>query len=331
MTRIQVTYQQNPEYEEDDGKRPRLFAAIDLSRYGVEERITELPVYFRHLARPIGPLRQIYSASIAGLPLEKGNLNSLEKSLDIYLGALIHFGRLPEYFFCLEDRAWPIYRLPDQLVTRYPGSPVMGAETIGELRLALADYFKLMGHIQNRKELSIVYLSRTDLQLVQPVCVLRAPGLADVPVFPQRNGRGNTLVAPVNATSVTVSLEGSAGFVKLHREVSAYLMEKGKLDQPSDLTIRKLSAPMWADLRATLKELDKALSYYRKVDGRMVRQQAPVYANGQSLVTARTNHLERTALHFAPTIWDLQTALGQELYAEGKLTSPNQVTVRRAE
>jgi hypothetical protein len=105
MTRIQVTYQPNPKFEEDDPEKPHLFATINLSRYGVDEQITDLPIYFRHLSRPIGPLRQVYSTSIAGLTLEKGNLNSLEKSLDLYLTALIHFGRLPEYFFCLAERA----------------------------------------------------------------------------------------------------------------------------------------------------------------------------------------------------------------------------------
>lgn len=329
MTRIQVTYQPNPLFNGDDPSVPQLFAAIDLSPYGVDEQITDLPIYFRHLARPIGPLRQSYGTSLAGLSLEKGNLNSLEKSLDLYLDALIHFGRLPEYVFCLGDSAWPIYRLPDQLVTRYPGSPVLGAATIGELRLALADYFKTAGFIQNRKEVSVLYLSRTDLQLYQPVCVLRAQDMADVPVFPVRNGTDTQLVAPVNLMSVTVPLDEGAGFFKLHQAVSTYLAETGRLDHPSHLTMRKLASVMWAELTVSLKRLDRTLSFYDQVDGRLIRQQIPVYANGKSLLAARANHLDRIALHFATTIWDLQTALGQELCAEGRLPSPDYVTVSR--
>jgi hypothetical protein len=329
MIRSEITYRPNPTYREGQNDRPRMFASIELNRLGADERVSALPIYFRHLKKPIGPVRQVYSASIAGLTIEKGNLNSLEKTMDLYLGALIHFGRLPEYLFCLNDRAWPIYRLSDQLVTRYPGRPVLEADNIGELRVALADYFKMNGFIRFRKELSILHLTSHDLQLYPPVCVFRAPGMVDVPVFPVQNGRGMTLVAPVNTHTITVTLGSGTSLLKLHEQISTFLISKGRINRPVELTIRKLSEPTWDKVKGELTVNGSGLRYHDFVQGRLLKQEVPVYANGKALVAARTNHLGRTALYVAQDIWDLQQGLGQELHARGKLSSPDYVTIGR--
>lgn len=330
MARVEITYRPNPAYVEGEHHLPRLFAAIDLERFGIRERISALPIFFRQLNRPVGPIRQVYSTRIAGLFLEKGNLSSLEKTLDLYLGALIHYGRLPDYFFQIGDRAWPIYRLSDQLVTKYPGNPVLGGATIGELRIGLADYFKAMGDIQLRKELGILYLSRADLQLYPAICALRGPQIADVPVFPVQSGRGTTLLAPVNALSIAVSVDDHFGILQLHRAVSAYLMQAGKLQDPSELTVRKMPAPIWDRLKGTLIPHSSLLAYHDLVDGRLVKREVSVFANDQVLIAGRTSHLGRTALHIATDIHRLQEGLGRELAGEGKLSSPDYVIVVKA-
>lgn len=330
MKRLQISYRPNKAYGDGDKHTPRLYAAFDLSRYGVEEEIDELPIYFSKLDRPAGSMLEAYSTCVAGLSLEKGNLGSLEKTLDLYMGALIHFGRLPEYFFRVGDRAWPIYRLPDQLVTRYPGSPVLGAATIGELRVALADYFKMAGLIRNRKELQILMLSRHDLQLYPPVCAFRAESITDIPVFPVEKAQGLALSAPVNTIAIDVPCNDGQGILDLHDAVSEYLIQKGKLKQAADLTVRKLSPRSWRSLLAVVRPTDRALTYYEDEGGRLVRRTVPVFANGTHLVAGRTNHLTRITLYLAPDIWCLQDQLGQELYSMGKLSSPGYVTVTPA-
>ncbi|MDX1616378.1 MAG: hypothetical protein R3300_18860, partial [Candidatus Promineifilaceae bacterium] len=309
---------------------PKLFASIDLGPLGADEQIIDLPIYFRHLSQPIGPVRQLYRTCVAGLTIERGNLNSLEQSLDLYLGALVHFGRLPDFLFQVGQRAWPIYRLPDQLVTRYPGSPVFSGSSIGQLRVALADYFKITGLIQQRKQVAILHLSRADLQLYAPLCVLRAPGLYDVPVFPVRNERGSLLVAPVNSDTIQVPLTGAVSLLKLHATAADYLLKKGRIDSPWALTVRKMAPPIWHGLQAVLTPAKRVLAYHHQQDRRLIKRQLPVLANGSVLVAGRTNHLGRTAIHIAPDIYELQSRVGQELYAEGKLPSPSYVTLGRA-
>ena len=331
MTRLKITYRPNEAFSNGNGREPRLCASFDLSHFGVEEKISELPIYYSKLDQPIGSVLETYSTSIAGLYLEKGNLGSLEKTLDLYMGALIHFGRLPEYFFRVGNKAWPIYRLPDQLVTRYPGNPVLGASTIGELRVALADYFKLAGLIQNRKEIEILLLSRHDLNLYPQVFSFRAKDIADIPIFPIQKDRGMALSAPVNTTSIDVSCNDGQCILDLHGAVGDYLIQKGKIDRPSDLTIRKLSSLTWQSVQAAIKPYDRILTYHDDEDGRLVRRVVPVFANGKHLVAGRTNHLKRTTLYLAPDIWHLQGQLGQELYSRGKLSSPDYVTVTQAD
>jgi hypothetical protein len=329
MRESHITYERNPQYTFGEGRMPRLFASIDLSRYGLEGRIQRLPIYFRMLDRPVGPIRQTYSTSIAGLYLEKGNRISLEKSIAVYLGALIHFGRLPEYVFRLGDNAWPIYRLPDQLVTRYPGNPVMGAETIGELRNALADHFKTMGLIRNRKEVEILLFSRHDLQLYSPVCALRTDGIADIQVFPVHNGQGTTFTAPMDTTTISVPENDALGILDLHQAVGEHLIRQGKLREYVALTVRKLSADSWGSLRAALQPYGIALAYRDGDGGRSVKRSVPVFANGKNLCAARANRLTQTTLYVAPGIRDLQKQLGDELHRLGKIRKPDYVTVDR--
>jgi hypothetical protein len=330
MKRLKISYRPNEGYPNDNKQAPRLYATLDLSRYGVEEKIAGLPVYHSKQEQTAGSVTETYSTCIAGLSLEKGSLGSLEDTIDLYMGALIRYGRLPEYFFRVGDKAWPIYRLPDQLLTRYPGNPVLGAMTIGELRLALADYFKIAGPIRNRKELEILMLSRYDLHLYPPVCSFRAQGMADIPVFPIEKGQDVILSAPVDTTAIDVVCHDGQCILDLHDAVSEYLIKIGKLSRPADLTIRKVSAQTWRHVQTALKPYDRALTYHDDVDGRLARRVVPVYANGQHLLAGKTNRFTRTTLYLAPDIWQLQDRLGRELYSQGKLSSPGYVTVMQA-
>ena len=318
MSRLSITYRKNPRYEEGHPEQPRLFATLDLSCYGVPTQVTDLPIYFRRLEKPIGAIREVYSTRIAGLPVEKGNLQSLMTVLDRYIRALIRFERLPEYMFHVGTDAWPIYHLPGQLVTRYPGGPVFSAPDIAELRIWLADHFKQTGRIRNRKELGILYFSPSDLQVYPPRCTLRAPGIPDIPVFAKRNGTGAELLAPVNSHTVAVSDNGGAAIFDLHRAVGEYLSQRGRLSDLSQVTVRKVTPEQWQQIEATLCLHEQALLHYRRMNGRLERQRIPVYAVGDGrLVAARTNRVGRVVLYVAADIQTLRLRVGEELSGRG--------------
>ena len=130
MTRATFSYIDNPRWTET-GREPELVAVIDLAGHGTMEKIEALPIYRRVTRQPDGREAQVYATLVAGIPLERNTLSELETSVDHYLGLLVHYGRLPEYFFQLGDRAWPIYRLEDNLTARFPGSRTFSAPTIG--------------------------------------------------------------------------------------------------------------------------------------------------------------------------------------------------------
>lgn len=327
--RLQITYRPNPAYAEGQTDVPRLFASIDLRPYGSEEQVRDLPISFRNLERPLGAIRQVYGTAVAGLPIEKGNLTSLEKSLDLYLGALVHFGRLPRYCFQVGGSAWPIYRLPDQLVTRYPGSPVFSAGTVGDLRQALARNFKRTGQIRNRKEVLVLALSHHDLQLYRPLCVFRAEGISDIPVFTLQKGEQTTLFAPVNARALSVPLVESTDLLRLHEAVSNYLHHRGIVRELTEVTVRKLTPDTWGALRAAFTADPEHLIYHKQIEGRLIRCEVPLFHCGSRRIAARTNRKQNTALHVGPNLANVQASLGEELYREGKLSSPYYLTVRR--
>ncbi len=331
MSRLRVTYERNPRFREDagptdpDSHEPRLFATLDLAGFGADTVIAGLPIRFRRLARPMGSVLQVYTACLAGLTLERGNLPNLEATLDLYLGALIHYGRLPEYLFRVGDRAWPIYRLSDQLVSRYPGAPVFGAATIGELRLALADWFKLTGRIPRLHALEVLALSRQDMQLYRPLCAFRAPGMADVPAFPLPAAGDAGLVVPAGTRPLVVPLEGGAGILAAHRA----LADRLSLTEPARLSVRKLGAPAWAALAERLTPDDHRLEAILREGGRSRRQALPVYRAGDRFLVARPNRTGRLTVLIAPRLDALRAALGAELVALGKVATAGAVSVRR--
>ena len=210
MTRATFTYRENAALETEFLGRnsvpkatPALLATIDLAGHGAMDRIEALPIYRRDVTLTDGRATSVYRALVAGVVLERGSLAELETSLDHYLGLLVHYGRLPEYFFQLGDRAWPIYRLEDHLTARFPGSRAFSAPTIGELRNELADHFKQVGVIDYRKGMTVLYLSRYDFQPDAPLCTLRAPGMVETPVFRDREAVVH-LVAPLNLSLIHI-------------------------------------------------------------------------------------------------------------------------------
>ncbi len=166
MSKIALSYYKNPDYSSQSSNlEPEYFASIDLHDFGIKTNVDELPIYFRMLDKPMGAIRVVYSSKVFGLPIEAGNITRLGKLIEDYLNKLIRFHRLPEYVFQINGSAWPIYRLDNTYITRYPGGLVFSAETIQELHEWLSSYFKGTGRISQPEELNLLKVSHSDLGL----------------------------------------------------------------------------------------------------------------------------------------------------------------------
>jgi len=330
MTTVTITYRKNPLYTDKDAKtEPRLFAELDLSGFGVDTKVNNLAIYYRNLEKPVGAVRVVYTTHIAGLPLETGNLTRLKQAIDDTLRALIRFNRLPEYVFQVGDNAYPIYHLPGQLLTRYPNGLIFSSDSIAKLRVQLADHFKGLGRIRNRREMGILYLSPYDLNLYAPHCVVRIPGEEnpDIPVFPDPNESSLRLIAPVNSISLSEAFDSGAGVLAIHKAVEKYLIEHNQLSDTNETTVRKLKAGDWDKMATSLTPSSHTLTYSRETEEGLKKISQPVYANGDSLITARINRLGGAVLFFAANLDHLQKRVGDDLASYGAIPGPDAVSV----
>ncbi|MCB0004360.1 MAG: hypothetical protein KDH86_17590, partial [Anaerolineae bacterium] len=205
MSRFPISYRDNPNYDAGGADAPRLLASIDLSPYGIDGRVTDLPVHVQ--TADAGAAQDFYTAWIAGLPLENGSLDGLSGLVDVFMKALARQERLPRYMFHVGDRAWPIYQLQGELIARYPGGPVFAAPSVAELWIALANHFKHIGRIASRRDLEISFFSQADLQIYAPDFSLRFPTADDIPVFAFTNGHGPEVMAPVGSQTLRLPIQ----------------------------------------------------------------------------------------------------------------------------
>ncbi len=326
--KVLITYHKNPEYSDLAAEvEPRLFAELDLSNLGIREKVERLAIYFKKLANPVGPIWVLYHTSIAGLPIEAGNLFRLEQRIEEMIGHLARFECLPEYLFQVGENAWPIYAVNRQLITRYPGGPVFSSEDIASLRVWLADHFKSLGRIRNRREMNLLSLSPFDLKLYAPYCVLRTldEELADIPIFPRFDQRGLRLAAPINGTSISVAYEGGLGVFKLWDAVAEELIREGRIAEASEITLRKLPGEAWEMLKGGLAPIASQFSYLREREGQTRRLYLPVYRTNHGLIASRLNRVGRAVIYQAPDLQKLHNRVGEDLHYWGHIDRTSEI------
>jgi len=269
----------------------------------------------------------VYTTRLAGLSFETGNLTRLKQAIDDTLKSLIYFERLPEYFFRVGDNAYPIYHLPGQLLTRYPGGLVFSDTSIARLKVAIADHFKNLGRIKNRREVGLLYLSPYDLQLYEPQCVIRIPSEShpDIPVFPDPNEGPLRLVAPVNSISLTEDYAEGDGVFAIHKAVEKYLIDHKLLADSNETTIRKLKAGNWGKIEKRLTPHSQVITYKRDMGTGETLITQPIYSLDDNLVTSRVNRLGGVVLTFAASTDVLQKRVGTDLSSYGAIKSPDLV------
>ncbi|PKO12400.1 MAG: hypothetical protein CVU39_24125 [Chloroflexi bacterium HGW-Chloroflexi-10] len=328
MTIATIKYRKNMAYSENQGEEKlRLFAEVDLSGFGIKNIVRALPVYYRKLIKPVGPVRVVYTSYIAGLPLEAGNLTRLEWLIDDTLRKIIRFEHLPEYFFQVKDNAWPIYHPGSELISRYPGGPVFSTGDIASLRVWLADHFKAIGRIQNRRKMNLLYLSPYDLQIYAPFCVLRTldETIPDIPIFPMADADGVKLIAPIGRQTLSANYAGGKGIFSLYRQVSDIMLFKGQIKEPYEISIRKLSPTDWSKLESQLKPELRTVVYERELNGSLNKVIDPLYATQDLYVVARTNRIGNKVLYIDRDVQSVTQRVGLDLHYYGTIRDPHDI------
>ena len=135
----------------------------------------------------------------------------------------------------------------------------------------------------------------------------------------------------MNSQSISVPLSQVTALFDLYHEVGWYLTRHGRIADPYEMTVRKLDRDTWARLKAALTSYGLALSFYVETDGRLHRQELPVFTDGQSLIAAQVNRLGRMSLYLGTDMRALQKRLGGELYRYRTISSPDAVQVVSAQ
>ena len=319
---ILINYHENPAFSVGvPVDQPRFFGELDLTNLGVPGSVKKLAIYQHQKNKTSHPYRTTFATQVAGLDLEADSLEQLAEAVGSTLRALVRYERLPKYIFQVKRKAWPIYHLPDQLLARYPGGPVFSAADIASLRLWLAEHFKTVGRIRNRREMALYSLSQQDLRLYPPYCVLRIPdkSIADIPVFPALDSAGLRLITAVQEKSLNTPFSYGTGIFTVWSRIGGQLIQEGSLEDIFDLTIRKLSGPAWEELQKSLEPQPHHLTYQRTLDGEQVRIFQPIFLYKRLYLTARVNRLGRTVLYLANDIRRLQKQVGKDLFSYGAI------------
>ncbi|MCB0251309.1 MAG: hypothetical protein KDI07_22255 [Anaerolineae bacterium] len=323
MSRFPISYRDNPNYDAGGADAPRLLASIDLSPYGIDGRVTDLPVHVQ--TADAGAAQDFYTAWIAGLPLENGSLDGLSGLVDVFMKALARQERLPRYMFHVGDRAWPIYQLQGELIARYPGGPVFAAPSVAELWIALANHFKHIGRIASRRDLEISFFSQADLQIYAPDFSLRFPTADDIPVFAFTNGHGPEVMAPVGSQTLRLPIQQGSEVLAMYRLVGDLLVQGGRLKSMYDMSIRKLATARWDEVRAFLRPTDQFVTYTATDGDTPARHVVPVYTDGSGFMAARQTRPARVTVYVGQDVPTLQERMAEEMVQRGVIDDPGAV------
>ncbi len=326
MSRFPIDYRDNPNYDAAIADMPRLLASIDLKPYGIDGRVTDLPVHVRtNETGSAAAATDVYATWIAGLLLETGSLDGLSGLVDAFMTALARLERLPRYMFHVGDRAWPIYQLQDELITRYPGGPVFAAPNVAELWIALASHFKHIGRIASRRELEILFFSQADLQIYAPDFSLRFPTALDIPVFAFTNGHGPEVMAPVGSQTLRLPIQQGSEVLAMYRLVGDLLVQSGRLKSMYDMSIRKLATARWEEMRRFLRPTDHFVTYTTAEDNGSDRHVVPVYTDGVGFMAARQTRPTRVTIYVGQDVPTLQERMAEEMVQRGVVDDPETV------
>lgn len=332
---LEVKLKRNPAWVEGIEGVPRYFFEIDLGSMARERRRALVPVYWRPARSIHVLLKEIYSADIAGIGIEKGNLQALAQSVKDALLSLVRANSLPCYFLSWPSGGAmvPSYRQDKALHVRL-GEVQFKASNIGQLRTRLAEYLIRTRKIKQPDELMVYLLSPGDLQIRPPDSVLFYPEASEIwlPVFYQEGERGKVLAVDLGALADGLpELEAAQDIFQLRQQVAESLFSAGKINDRLELRIGCIGAETWRGWQRLLVAKSLVLTYYAdQARGLGGKVQIPIYANENEYIAAHKEGSDRYALCFGRDEQDLRRRVAEELTRSGIIPSADWLTIESA-
>ncbi|MEK7280984.1 MAG: hypothetical protein AAB037_01355 [Chloroflexota bacterium] len=171
--RYEMQIKHNPDYT-DGGEAPRFFLHVDLRSLLPNPVNSCAGVHWR--PTPGHPtFKELYWVEIAGKRLEKGNVQSLLKSVSEYIDSLVRFGTFPYYYLtCPGGEALPIYHSEGKFRLKMDGMVISGHE-VGDVRQQVVDRLVLKKRSYSPEEVEVHLVLWQDLRLYHSAFVLRHP------------------------------------------------------------------------------------------------------------------------------------------------------------
>ena len=265
----------------------------------------QIPVFWKPNPFPHILMKEFYTCSIAGVPLEKGNLSALKRVVQESVAQLLKGEGIPSYYFLLRSSDEPIrvFRDRGQLNARPAEGPRFSAIDIHTLWERVSQYLVMMGRIAEASGLSTRLLSWYDLQLYPLVASLRTDD-ASVwwPIFGEPDASGSRLYwEPSELLAGWSQPAGSGELWKLRSELADRLLREEQLARSDELWIGNLPRGLWRALRSEGDRSSSIITFFDQALRTPTQVELPVHRFGQEWVTAVRDSDSAVSVHAANT------------------------------
>jgi len=314
--RFPTRLSKNLEYE-NDGSLPRYFLSVDLSEV-TDGRNATLPVYWRSNGlHPI--LKEIYTAEVGGIRIEKGNLQSLAEAVHDAVAALTARKALPYYSIALPGSTKiPVFLVGDQLRVEY-GAIRLASEDISDLCQKMSKKLILTKEIRRKEDLRISIFLWADLRLYPAAFIVRdSRGRIWFPIFMHvgRVGSALNFDLPNRPSKIFKTAELPLLLGEVSRHLS--LTESKAIHQRVFLDL--VRDDFWAELRKALRKEDVCLRY----ESLGQKREISVYSASGLLIAA-----DKPRIYFGVDQGELRDVVAESLREERLVPSATSISIER--
>lgn len=263
----------NLEYPEHGStKIPKYFFEIDLTPIIPRAGASRIPVYWRPNPSPHPMLKEIYSAEIAGITIEKGNLFSLKDSIPDVIQSIIDFGTLPYYYLIFPGGRIPVYHCDDnKFHIKMRGGPEFSGENVSVISKKFSDYLIDTHLIRRMSEVDIALLYWKEMRLYPSAFILTYGENVWVPIFYREDGDIKLNYDVVGTPSKIYPLTDA---FKLRREIGEELSKLRIIPTPYDLRMENVS--VWKNIEKFASKTGFVMVLHHENE----RKEIPIYHGG---------------------------------------------------
>lgn len=313
----------NPLFSKKESDHPRYFMEIEMNGAFEGHQRLKLPIFWRPQGGPHTRIKEIYSAQVLSILVERGNLDDLTEGVKEVLLNMVQSG-FPSYLILLQiGETISIYLRNGTLSARVLDGPQYQDSDVGRVFCGIRDYLKLSGRVKAPSQMRLNRVSPQDLRIhpLEFTLYHREDKEILIPVFAARGKDGFTISFEGRDFS------GKNGLLSLRRNVVHYLVEKNRIASPYDLLVCDLSFSRWGRLRTTLHEENNCFSYFGVEES---KERLPIFSDGDELIAVRS--LDRGfELHFGKNLEDLKGRLSSDLRVAGSMKASGSMVVESIE